>query len=179
MSRRMFNVKVNDNININGLCRIRSAFSLALAGLATAVAAVASAGQVDVQFVEPARFSDAGFGEFETGRTVAALTRHLQGYASRLPAGQSLSIEVLDVDLAGWVVPGSRRDVRVLRGRADAPSIRLRFALTSEGRNLLAGEDRLTDLDYLSSSAVRQVSGNYGHEQRLLDVWFNERIAAR
>jgi hypothetical protein len=154
---------------------IRVAASLALAGLATATAA----GQVELSFVEPARFSDAGFGEAETGRTVDALTRHLQGFAGRLPEGQTLRVEVLDVDLAGWVFPGSRRDVRVLRGRADAPSIRLRYTLTSEGRTLLAGEERLTDLDYLSSSALKQVSGDYGHELRLLDEWFKERIAAR
>jgi hypothetical protein len=155
---------------------IHAAVLIALAGLATANAA---AGQVVVEFVEPARFSDAGFGEVETGRTVDALTRHLQGFASRLPEGQSLRVEVLDVDLAGWVAPGSRRDVRVLRGGADAPSIRLRYALTSEGRTLLAGEDRLTDLGYLSSSALKQTPGEYGHELRLLDDWFKERFAAR
>lgn len=154
---------------------IRAAVSLVLAGLATA----AAAGQVEVVFVEPARFSDAGFGEAETGRTVDALTRHLQGFASRLPEGQALRVEVLDVDRAGWIVPGSRRDVRVLRGSADAPSIHLRYALTSEGRTLLAGEERLTDLDYLSSSALKQVSGDYGHELRLLDEWFTERLAGR
>lgn len=152
----------------------RALSALLLAGLSTA----AAAGQVEVQFVEPARFSDAGFGEAEIGRTVDVLTRHLQSYSSRLPAGQTLRVEVLDVDMAGTVLPGSRRNLRVLNGLADAPVIRLRYALSSEGRPLQAGEDRLTDLDYLGASPWKQVTGDYGHELRLLDRWFSERFAA-
>lgn len=154
---------------------LHSIVSTALAALATAAAA---AGQVEVRFNEPARFSDAGQGELETGRTVDVLTRHLQGYANRLRDGQTLRVEVLDVDLAGSMVTGSRRNTRVLLGLADAPSIQLRYALIAGDRTLKQGEERLTDLDYLRPSLVRQVSGDFGHELRLLDDWFEERFAA-
>jgi Protein of unknown function (DUF3016) len=153
---------------------IHGALSLALAGLATAAAA---AGTVEVSFVEPARFSDAGVGEVEITRTAKALTDHLQGFASRLPDSQRLRVEVLDVDRAGEVpLPGSTR--RVMRGRGDSPSIQLRYALLAEGRTLISGQERLTDLDYLSSNATKQVSGDFAYELRLLDEWFAERIAA-
>lgn len=151
---------------------IQGALSLALAGMATVAAA---AGTVEVSFVEPARFSDAGVGEVETRRTVEALSRHLQGFAGRLPDGQRLQVDVLDVDRAGeQPLPGNTR--RVLRGRGDSPSIQLRYTLLAEGRTLKSGEERLTDLDYLSSSATKQVTGDFAYELRLLDEWFAERI---
>lgn len=152
---------------------IQTAVSFALASMPVVATA---AGTVEVNFIEPARFSDTGFGQAETERTVEALRRHLQAYAARLRDGHTLRVEVLDVDRAGNETrPGSNR--RVLLGGADAPSIQLRYTLQAEGRTLTSGEERLTDLDYLGSRATKQVSGDYGYELRLLDEWFAERIA--
>ncbi len=50
-------------------------------------------------------------------------------------AGQVLKIDVLDLDLAGTVRPARRGagDIRIVRGGADAPHIRVRYALTAGG----------------------------------------------
>src|SRR5687767_4143961 len=76
-----------------------------------------AAGTVEVVFVNPDEFSDAGRGSVEIGRTTQVLADHLKQLGAQLPDGQKLRVEVLDVDLAGELKPTrSRGDLRVLRG---------------------------------------------------------------
>ena len=54
----------------------------------------------------------------------------------RLPDGQTLTIAVLDLDLAGSLRPTPTGELRVLRGGADWPSMSLRYTLQADGRTL-------------------------------------------
>jgi len=146
--------------------------------LAAAAGAASAAGSVDVRFIDAARFSDAGFGEREIAHTTDTLGQYLQTLGKRLPDGQKLQVEVLDVDLAGWVRPTSRLNVRVLNGRADWPQIRLRYTLLADGRTLQAGEDRVSDMSYLWPGGKFADSGELYYERRMLGRWFNEHFAA-
>jgi len=152
--------------------------------LATALAAAVvtmhahAAGVVEVKFIEPRHFTDAGFGELETARTTQALAEHLKRLGRALPDGQTLRIEVLDVDLAGNVKPGRRGDIRVLRGGADWPRIKLRYTLTEGARTLRSGEETLSDLNYLGTPPRGADSGLLPYEERLLSRWFGERFVA-
>jgi Protein of unknown function (DUF3016) len=148
------------------------ASALALLALSAAAGTLA-AGKVDLKWVEPEKFSDVGFGTAERQTTLQALAEHIERLGHRLPDGQTLKIEVTDVDLAGDTRFHSGRDVRVLRGRADWPSMQLRYALQADGRELKSGQARLADMNYLFNTR----HDAFGYEKRMIDNWFRAEIA--
>lgn len=160
--------------------------------LAAATLPAHAAGKVEVSYVQPEQFTDAGTGARERERTLRALTRHFEQLARRLPDGQTLRVEVLDVDLAGFVRPFGVHELRVLRGGADWPHMTLRYTLASgcpqaaagakeacAGRTIKAGEDQLADLNYLFyRSGISDLGGELPYEKRMLDHWFGATFAA-
>ncbi len=149
-----------------------------LAGAALATSAQA-AGTVQLNFVEPARFTDAGRTQIETERNTRTLAEFVQRrLAPRLPDGQVLTIDVTDLDLAGDVRFGRHGDLRIARGGADWPRIDLRWTLTENGRTVKAGEEHLSDMNYLQHTP-RDYHGEteLPYEKRLLAEWFDERFA--
>ncbi|MED5618490.1 DUF3016 domain-containing protein [Ideonella sp. BN130291] len=151
----------------------------AMASCALVLAATAaSAGPVDVSFVESTRFSDAGTTRWDEEGNLKTLATHLQTLGQRyLAPGQTLKVEVLDVDLAGMSYPTSRGNIRVARGRADLPRITLRYSLQGGDQVLRQGEETVTDLDYMNH--IRDASENESlrHEKRMLTQWFQARFA--
>ena len=134
-----------------------------------------AAGTVEVSFNEPEKFTDAGRGSFDKEHTLKGLGEHLKALGRRLPDGQTLRLEVMDIDLAGELRPTrSGSEVRVLRGRADWPQITLRYSLLADGRTLKAGEERLADLNYQWMSAGLRSNDEFPYERRMLDRWFGE-----
>jgi hypothetical protein len=142
-----------------------------LATLALASGA-ALAGQADVKFIDPDRFADAGTSYSDRQDVLNTLANHLQRLAAGLPAGQVLRVDVLDVDLAGYTRYGRRGNVRVIDGRADAPEIRLRYSLESNGQVIRSGDERVFDLDYMHATASWRATGPLYYEKRLLSQWF-------
>lgn len=162
---------------------LRTTLLAAAVALLSAAALVAmarpaqAAGTAEIRYVEPERFSDAGRSPFDREQALAALTAHLNQLALRLPDGQRLRVEVLDVDLAGEPILRQGTDVRVMRGAADWPQIRLRWTLEQGGATIRSGEDRLSDLGYLTGRAGPASSeGAFPHEKRLLTQWFRARV---
>ncbi|MCL4696193.1 MAG: DUF3016 domain-containing protein [Burkholderiaceae bacterium] len=165
---------------------LRTALAATLLAVVSAAVLVAlarqahAAGSADVRFVEPERYRDAGLLAPDRERTLATLAAHLKQLAQRLPDGRQLRIDVLDVDLAGDRSPRPGTDVRVLRGGADVPRLHLKWTLEEGGRTIKSGEDRFTDLGYLTQAPHRAAaSGDLPYEKRLLTRWFDERFAAR
>jgi hypothetical protein len=158
---------------------MKSAFKLGLLALCTMACAAPAlaAGSAQVSYVQPEMFTDAGFGSFERERTLQSLTQHLQALGKRLPDGQTLRVEVLDVDLAGEVWPRGANEVRVLRGRADWPHMSLRYTLLDGSRTLKAGDAQLADMNYLFDAHRLTQYGDLPYEKRMLDRWFKEQIA--
>jgi hypothetical protein len=140
----------------------------------------ALAGTVDVVLVDPARFGDAGNTASDQRENLQILSSHLRNLGQRrLPANQALKVEVLDVDLAGTVLP-TRRDgslLRTVRGRADIPRLHLRYALETDGRTVQRGDEWITDLDYTRGISTYRNSQPLYYEKRMLDTWFAERFA--
>ena len=152
----------------------------ALAGLFLLTAGAASAAAT-VTYAQPDRFSDVPFTPWEREQILKDLSAHFDKLAAGMPAGQELSVEVLDVDLAGqtWPARWSGHDIRVMNGRADWPSIKLRYAITQGGQVVRSGEDDIRNMSYMQG-----VNRYYGgdalrYEKQMLDKWFRERIAAR
>jgi hypothetical protein len=156
----------------------RRALSIALltvAGILAAAGGAQAAGKVTVEFVEPQSFADTGPSPHDRDRQLQSLQAHMQRWQDRLPDGQTLELAVLDVDLAGWAWPHTGRDLRIVTGRADAPSARLRWSLkAADGRVLQSGTERIIDLGYFHTTAwLNRNDGDLPYEKRLLDRWFS------
>lgn len=153
--------------------------SASAALLAFAAVSAFAAGPVEVSWGDTTRLSDAGSNSIEKDRNLQALSRHLQALGQRwLPSGQSLRVEMVDLDLAGETRPS--RDgipVRIVRGGADVPHIVLRYTLSDNGRVLRSGEDTLTDLTYLQRMPQTRSDAPLQFEKRLLDDWFQQHFA--
>ena len=154
--------------------RVLSVFMACAAALATA-----ANGAVLVTFKEPEKYLDAGRFRMETPRVLAELERHLQDLGTRyLRSDQTLKIEVLDVDLAGDEEmrrsPG--QDVRILRGGADWPRIRLRFVLEGGDKPAVSGEENLSDMNYLQRPYTVRSNESLAYEKRMLEDWFKAKF---
>jgi len=143
--------------------------------------AAAVAGTVDVSFVKPQTYADAGQWQRDISATQTRIQQYLQLLGQRyLPDGQLLRIEVLDVDRAGWMrhVPHRVDDIRVIRNGADWPRIKLRYALEADGQSIRSGEETLADLDYAGRFSVYHADDPMRYEKRMLEDWFKARFAA-
>jgi hypothetical protein len=152
--------------------------SLGAVCLAAAAALAAhAAGAIDVTFVKPELFADAGLVGHDREQTLRRLKDEFRQLAKKLPDGQSMTVEVLDVDLAGDLDPTSRgMGQRVLRGRADIPRIHLRYTLVADGKLLKSGDEWIEDLFYLELRARLPDTQALAFERRMLGDWFGERI---
>lgn len=159
---------------------MRTLISLAALALGSVGAVGAqAAGTVQVSFVEPDKFADAGR-SFDRPANLKTIETHLQDLGQRyLADGQTLSIEVLDVDLAGELRPSRRSgtDVRVVRGGADWPRMALRYVLEGGGLPSQRGEDRIADLSYALRGSSYANRDPLRYEKRMLDDWFKSRFA--
>ncbi len=157
-------------------------FHIATALAAIVLTPVSALAGVSVRFVNPDRYTDAGsLGARSRGATEAEVRTHLQRLGDRLLApGQSLVIEVLNIDLAGQYEPWRRNfsDVRIMRD-VTPPRITLRYVLTERGKRTRSGEEVLTDINYQMNSSARFFGDPYVYEKALLDDWFRRTIASR
>ena len=147
------------------------------------LSASALAGSAHVTFVNPEKFTDIGrYGDArEATDNRSEIARHIEKLAAReLPPDQVLDVEVLDVSLAGrfeyrYLWP---REVRVMRP-VTWPSIKLRYQLKLGDQVLAAGEETVSDMDYLQRINAYPTSDPRRYEKRMLDEWFQQRLVAR
>jgi hypothetical protein len=133
-------------------------------------------GTVQVNFEQPDKFVDIGLSSFDREQNLRTLQGHFTSLAKGLPAGQTLQVDVTDVDLAGEILLAAPHELRVLRGGVDWPRITLRYTLKA-GETLLAqGEERLSDMSYMFSRAGSIEHLPLPYERRMLDQWFKDRF---
>ncbi|MFY9291178.1 MAG: DUF3016 domain-containing protein [Methylorubrum rhodinum] len=152
-----------------------------LAALAVPLPALA---QVNVRFVAPERYTDAAY-RFGSGPplrvTLAEMRRLFESLGNRVLApGQSLDIDVLDIDLAGFDQPGGNVPfgLRVVND-VTPPRFRLRYALREGRRTVLSAEEAISDLNFLMRTARSSSGQTFYYERELLRDWFQARIAER
>ena len=148
---------------------------LSLAALACLAAAHAA---VIVTFKEPERYSETGLFRAEGPRAMKAIEAHLKHLGEAyLPADQTVRVEVLDIDLAGEDrLRANGQDIRVMRGRADVPVIRLRYTWERPGTPPLSAEETVSDMAYLQRTVPSLEP--FAHEKRMLETWFRQRFVA-
>lgn len=152
---------------------------LAALFLASTLLPAGAAGSIEVSYVKPEQFTDIGFPTWEREQTLKVLSEHFEILGRKLPDGQTLRVEVLDINLAGEVRQRGFNEVRTLLGRADWPQMTLRYALADGSGTLKAGEDQLADMNYFFSHlGVAQANQSLPYERRMLDRWFAAHFAA-
>ena len=141
----------------------------------------ALAGTVQVVFVQPDTFTDAGDGDREANSSLQAIADYLQWLGRRyLPPEQSLDIEVLDVDLAGKVRPTFRWGiVRVVGKPVDWPQIKLRYRLHADGKTLGSGEASIADMAYSIHLSSYTGLDTLSSEKHMLKSWFRGQFAKK
>lgn len=156
----------------------RFLLSTALAAFILVAGLPVQAGTVQVSFAGADRYADTGRHTMDREQTLRTLEAHFTALATRLPEGRTLQITVTDVDLAGeldW--RRATHDLRVLRGRADWPQIRLSYALREGEKTLDAGEAHLSDASYLMFSGNLDRRAALPYEKRMIDRWFQDTFA--
>ena len=151
---------------------------LALAAvLALAAAGAGAAGTVT--YVAPDKYADVPRDAADRESMMKDLTDHFTWLGTALPPGQDLRIEVLDIDLAGREQPNARasHDVRVMRGGADWPRMRLRFSVEQNGQVIRRGEAQLSDMDYMGKVSHYGEEEPQRYEKAMIDRWFEKNIA--
>ena len=153
-----------------------NAFATSLLVVILAPAGIAArAATAQVEFQDPARFSDAGGRHQAMDRDAAleAIRGHLVAQAAkRLPADEALAVTVTDVDLAGEFDPRQRyaNEVRIVK-EIYPPRIDLRFRLTrADGSVVKEGERELRDPGFLTGP-TRYPSDSFKYEKAMLDEW--------
>lgn len=150
--------------------------TLALAGL-LALAANGACAATTVKYIEPDHFTDVPFTPWERDNVLQQITDHFNKLGKELPPGQDLRIDVLDIDLAGREIPThTGRDIRIVKGAADWPRMRLRYAVEQNGQVLRSGEAQLQDMDYQNHLSRYFDSDPLRYEKQMIDDWFEKTI---
>ena len=142
--------------------------------LAVILSPASSHAGVNVRFVSPSRYTDAGSYYTSSASVEAAFRAHLDRLGKRfLAPGQNLNIDIVDIDLAGYQQPlrFAPNNVRIATG-VTLPRIVLRYVLTERGRRMRSGEETLTDINYQMNPSARFSGDRYVYEKALLDDWF-------
>ncbi|MGB8338389.1 MAG: DUF3016 domain-containing protein [Burkholderiales bacterium] len=144
--------------------------------IAAIIAAVPVAATTTVTFIKPAEYTDIGYYGLDSADAMKVLEQHFKALSDRYIApNQNLTIDVLDVDLAGRVdYARSWRfyDRRVLRGTADWPRMKFHYVLEADGTVLTDAEADIADMNYFHRIGNYHPNVSYPYEKRLLEDWF-------
>lgn len=155
------------------------AFAVAmLATLGSAIAAEPPPGALTVTFVHPETYQDASrnYGYGSDPQVLNAIRQHLQTLATRaLPPGYSLSIEVLDVDLAGYIDWRHQGNVRVIRD-ATWPRMTLHYTLRHGADTVADHQEHINNMNFNWGVNLYGYSDPLRYEKAMLDDWFERAI---
>ncbi len=111
-------------------------------------------------------------------RTFKNFEKHFAKLASKLPEGQVLKIDVTDVDLAGDTHAGGINRMRIVK-EIYSPRMNFSYQLeNADGSEVTAGEIKLKDMNFMSTSNLRYRHESLGYEKKMLDEWFVDTFKA-
>ncbi len=141
---------------------------------------------VEVNYDKPEHFRDASLDSngYERGadeHVMKELRSYLQTLGKRyLPPGQTLRIDIHDIDLAGRYEPWHAQayTIRFMRD-ITWPSIDLHYALSQQGQLLNQADAHLTDKFYLQRPGRSATSDRLYAEKAMLEEWFRKQFAVQ
>jgi hypothetical protein len=150
---------------------------LTVGALLVLAAGAASATNVTVRFIEPEQFADIPSGG-ERDETLRKIAAHFAKLGAKLPAGQTLLIDVKNIDMAGSERSSrATTDMRVTM-RGEWPVMELHYTLQSEGKVLSSGDAQLQDTGFLDRPNRYFNHDTLRFEKKMIDVWFEKVILA-
>lgn len=136
---------------------------------------------VTVNYVDPDKFSDLPRAPWQRQQALDDFTKHFQTLGNELRPDQDLTIDVLDIDLAGREQPNrfGGDEIRVMHGGADWPRMRLRYTLSEHGTTVASGEAQLADQNYSTRINSYPSDARWPYEFQMIDDWWQKTIAPR
>jgi hypothetical protein len=152
---------------------LAAACGLALSTGAHAAALVFEHG--DPQHFQDIRATDQSQARFEQ-RVLKDLEEHFRKEAAVLPEGQTLHVNVTDVDLAGFIEYFHSRypmGLRVVRN-VDFPQMDLSYELRDGNDNVIqSGDAELKDLGFRFTSVQPRRDDPLRYEKAMISDWFD------
>ncbi|AYC32804.1 DUF3016 domain-containing protein [Pseudomonas cavernae] len=153
--------------------------AIALVALSGMPRPLAAASAVDVSFMNPESFRDAslkgsGYGAGADEFVLKELRSRFEQLGARyLQPGQTLQIEVRDIDLAGRYEPW-RVNASHVRFMLDItwPSIDLHYVLKQNDQQIASEDARVSDMFYLQRPGRANSSDRLYAEKAMLGEWF-------
>ncbi len=140
------------------------------------MAGVAQSAELDMHFQPLDKYRDLGRTVTEREDIQKALSAHFERLAAeRLPAGQTLRIDLLEINRAGEMDFRRRLpdEIRVLR-EVTWPQMEFSYVLLEGGKELKSGKASLSDMNYLHGSSARYNDGDpLRYEKPMIDKWFD------
>ncbi|GHA93023.1 DUF3016 domain-containing protein [Shewanella indica] len=143
---------------------------------------VTESGKVKIEWQSPKDFRDIkSASELQSRyekRLFDTLTKTLdKDVSSSLKDNQKLELTVTDVDLAGDVRPtfgATANDIRVVKN-VYPPKISFSYRLLEGDQVVIAGDEKLTDMQFLDH-VDRINSDSFRYEERMLKDWFQKTL---
>ncbi|MDH4869277.1 DUF3016 domain-containing protein [Pseudomonas sp. BN515] len=143
------------------------------------------ASSTEVSFSNPDKYSDArlyrDYGRGADDFVLKDLKAHIEKLGKRyLQSGQTLKVDVLDIDLAGQYEPWrvNFQDVRFMR-EVTWPRIKLHYSLEQDGKVLVSRDVTVIDQSYLQHGNYYFSNDRLRYEKTMLDDWFRWNIGSK
>ncbi len=141
------------------------------------ISAGSAAAAVTVTFLNVDNYAEMPRYDGDKQAILNGLETHFKTLAAGLPAGQDMKVEVLDLGMAGRIDPMHRMyDIRVLRGQADWPKMKLRYTIEEQGKVIKSGEESISDMTYMEHLNRYWRSDSLRYEKRMIDDWFKKTV---
>ncbi|AYF90256.1 DUF3016 domain-containing protein [Pseudomonas sp. DY-1] len=143
------------------------------------------ASTTEVSFSQPDKYSDArlnrDYGRGADDFVLKDLKAHIEKLGKRyLQSGQTLKMDIRDIDLAGQFEPWrvNFKDVRFMR-EVTWPRIKLHYRLEQDGKTLVSRDVTVIDQSYLQHGNYYFSNDRLRYEKTMLDDWFRWNIAPK
>lgn len=150
--------------------------ALAAAGLLLTGSARA---EVTVNFIHAEQFSDLPRASWQREQALDDFADHFRELGKNLRPDQDLAIDVLDIDLAGRQEPNrfGGDEIRVIRGGAEWPRMRLHYTLSQQGQAVASGDAQLADQNFTTRINSYPSDARWPYEFQMIDDWWRKTIA--
>ncbi len=151
--------------------------AILIASLAAIILAHPADAAVSVSFVDPQNYSDfrSESGSQRDGM-LGELRQTMMELGGRyLKPGQTLNIEVLDVQRAGLFRDTTPSHTAILTPNTP-PRIDVQYTLRQNGKIILSAHEAITDIDYFLDQSSHLSSDRLVYEKQVLRDWFRKRF---
>jgi len=141
-------------------------------------ASTAIAATTEIKWTNPDDYRDVDAGDGHRGKfkakVFADFEEHFTELAEKLPKGQTLVIDVKDVDLAGDVNHGGMNRIRVVK-EIFFPRIKFSYQVIDANKSVItSGDVNLKDMGFMMGTSLRYNHDSLAYEKKMLDKWFED-----